>query len=531
MIGVPGATVWNPGWARHAEGYGRVYVLTDGDGPGRALAQQVVDGCARGGIQARLVRTPEGRDARDILQAEDGGAAGIARLLEQADSDWDQHQAPPPPPAGKAPPLGSLLDDVRGFLGDYVVVEGVALDEVALWIASTHVFEAFGCTPYQNIVSATPEAGKTTLLELIGLLVHRPVAADSISPAALFRAIEKWKPTVIIDEADSAVASGRADSERAETLKGLLNGGYRRTGKAIRCAPPAHEPREFSTYCPKAFAGVKSFLADSTLSRCVTITMRRKRPSDETLPYRQRTVEPRGEALRERLQEWAAAVDTDKLGQAEPCMPDELSDRAADIWEPLFAIAEHAGEEWPERARRAALQLSAGVDLDSQDEAIQLLAAIKAVFDEDTGRDAITSADLVDALARDPESPWVRWVRWWDERENKPTRKAQYYLAQELKPFKVKSRDIRTKGSGVRKGYRRDQFQDDWERLLDSDPAGQPRHPRQPSNHQGFHAPGIRDTTHLVADSETAANPAAIRVVADVAEKRAGTGKAGEAAG
>ena len=61
-------------------------------------------------------------------------------------------------------------------------------------------------------------------------------------------------------------------------------------------------------------------------------------------------------------------------------MPDELSDRAKDIWEPLFAVAEHAGHGWPDRARSAALQLPAGVDLDSQDEAIQLLSAIRDVF-------------------------------------------------------------------------------------------------------------------------------------------------------
>ena len=538
-----GAGRWRPEFSEDVLAGATCVVWADCDPPGRSHANQVAQSLARLGCRVHVVDLdPDRDDGYDIadrlrfLRKED---ATDRQLAEHIQDIVETTQARDPVtytssvspgngaspeegfgPGGDAPPLGALLDGVLAFLGDYVVAEGEALDEVTLWVASTHVYEAFGCTPYQNIVSATPEAGKTTLLELIRLLVHKAISADSISPAALFRAIEKWKATIVIDEADSAIASIRADSERAEALRGLLNGGYRRTGRVVRCVPPAHEPREFSTYAPKAFAGVKSFLADSTLSRCVTITMRRKRRSEKTKPYRERVVVPRGEALREQLEAWAERVDLDALGQAEPPMPDELGDRAKDIWEPLFAIAEHAGGTWPDRARRAALSLSAGVDLDSQDEAIQLLAAIKAIFDEDPAKDAVTSAELAEKLSQDPESPWIRWR---DERDGTLKNSAQSHLARELKPFGIKSRDIRTQ-QGTRKGYRREQFQDDWERLLDPYQARQPRQPRQPSNHAESSTPGTRDTTPLVADGEKPANPAAMRDVADVAANHTNTG-------
>ena len=220
----------------------------------------------------------------------------------------------------------------------------------------------------------------------------------------------------------------------------------------------------------------------------------------QTKPYRERTVVPRGEALREQLKAWAERVDLDALGQAEPPMPDELSDRAKDIWEPLFAIAEHAGGTWPDRARRAALSLSAGVDLDSQDEAIQMLAAIKAIFDKDPAKDAVTSAELAEKLSQRPRIPL-------DQMAGRTRRhlknSAQSHLARELKPFGIKSRDIRTKESGIRKGYRREQFQDDWERLLDPHQARQPRQPRQPSNHAESSTPGTRDTNPLSRMAKT----------------------------
>ena len=43
-----------------------------------------------------------------------------------------------------------------------------------------------------------------------------------------------------------------------------------------------------------------------------------------------------------------------RLAEADPDVPDELHDRAADNWRPLLDIANAVGGDWPERARAAA---------------------------------------------------------------------------------------------------------------------------------------------------------------------------------
>ena len=58
-------------------------------------------------------------------------------------------------------------------------------------------------SPVLGITSPTPECGKTTCLTLLGALVPRACPASNITTAALFRAVEKWQPTLLIDEADT----------------------------------------------------------------------------------------------------------------------------------------------------------------------------------------------------------------------------------------------------------------------------------------------------------------------------------------
>jgi hypothetical protein len=54
------------------------------------------------------------------------------------------------------------------------------------------------------VTSPLPNSGKTTLLRVISFLVRNGLSSVSITGAALFRSIEKWAPTIAIDEADTA---------------------------------------------------------------------------------------------------------------------------------------------------------------------------------------------------------------------------------------------------------------------------------------------------------------------------------------
>ena len=63
-------------------------------------------------------------------------------------------------------------------------------------------------------------------------------------------------------------------------------------------------------------------------------------------------------------------------------MPPGVTDRPADVWEPLLAVADAAGGPWPGRARAACTWLvrdnaDRGISL-----GIRLLADLRGIFDD-----------------------------------------------------------------------------------------------------------------------------------------------------
>src|SRR5262249_34499840 len=138
-----------------------------------------------------------------------------------------------------------------------------------------------------------------------------------------------------------------------------------------------------------------------------------------------------------------------------PDLPSDLSDRAQDGWEPLLAVADQAGGDWPRRARLIALQLSAGVEVRDETIGVRLLADIRTIFD---GRriDRIASATLCEALCARDEAPWGDWYGRRFEPRN---------LAKQLKPYGIASKVIRI-NDRTPSGYTRDMFEDAWSRYL-----------------------------------------------------------------
>jgi putative DNA primase/helicase len=118
------------------------------------------------------------------------------------------------------------------------------------------------------------------------------------------------------------------------------------------------------------------------------VRLQRKPPTATVARLRRRDSEEFA-ALRSQAARWA--VDNfDLLIDPEPRLPNGLNDRASDNWRPLLAIADLAGGEWPQEARRAACRLSG----EEQDGAIgvELLRDIRSAFGD---ADVIRSSDLV----------------------------------------------------------------------------------------------------------------------------------------
>lgn len=134
-----------------------------------------------------------------------------------------------------------LLDGMAAAVGRFLSASDEVFKAVALWAVYTFAYDLFDTSPLLAIVSPEKRCGKTTLLTLLQGLVPRHLSIANITAAALFRTVEKYRPTLLIDEADSFLTNN-------EELRGVLNSGHRRaTAFVIRTVGDDHEPRRFTT--------------------------------------------------------------------------------------------------------------------------------------------------------------------------------------------------------------------------------------------------------------------------------------------
>jgi putative DNA primase/helicase len=391
----------------------------------------------------------------------------------------------------------ALLLELAAVLNHYVALPVHADVAVALWSIHAHALDAADTTPLLALTSPTKRCGKTRTLAVLFSLVPRPLLTSNLTPAVVFRAIDAFSPTLLVDEADTFLA------ERAE-LHGVINSGHSRAAAfVLRISGDDHEPRRFSTWGAKAVAMIGR-LPDTLTDRSITIEMRRRTFDEQIGRLRLDRLDAFVELCR-RAARWAA----DHLGElraAEPDVPAGLSDRAADNWRPLLAIADLAGDDWPRRARQAALALS-GVE-DSQDGAReQLIGDIRDVFRERAVPRIFTEDILACLYARD-DRPWREW------RNGNPLTAIQ--LARLLKPFGIRPRSIRD-GAGSAKGYELTAFADAFRRYLARDPS----HPSQTKQGGLLRDSSTRHAIGTVPGRELGANPRGADVVTGVTAQNA----------
>jgi Protein of unknown function (DUF3631) len=357
--------------------------------------------------------------------------------------------------------LADLLDWIEVFVRRYVVLEEAQATATTLWAVHAEAIEAAHATPYLWVTSAEPESGKTRLLEVLHELVREPLSTMNISDAALFRAIDAKAPTLFLDEADAIFSRKALERGMKEDLRALLNAGYRRGQRVYRMGGGNHTTLEsFEVFGAKAIAGLGS-LPPTLASRCLRIELKRRRATEQVEDFFPQDVADEAEHLRDRLRSWAE-MSVDVLKAARPGRVEGVRDRTNEVWRPLLAIAELAGEAWAARARRAAVALAGALDDDEASLGVLLLGDARTVFEEQEA-ERIATADLIVALGRLEESPWGEW--WIDPRTEQPNRLAPRSLAQRLRPYGIRSQTVRI-GDETAKGYRREDFIDAWERFL-----------------------------------------------------------------
>lgn len=381
----------------------------------------------------------------------------------------------------------ALLDAVSKYLGRFVAYPN-AHSAIAhtLWIAHTHRMDAWESTPRLAFLSPEPGSGKTRALELTETLVPNPCEAVNVSAAYLFRKVAE-EPTVLFDEIDTLFGPRAGEHE---DIRGLLNAGHRRGAMAGRCVVRGKtiETEELPAYCAVALAGLGN-LPDTILTRSVIVKMRRRAPNERVEPYRRRENSAEGNVLREHLAAWVLQHD---FANARPEMPAGVEDRNADVWEPLLAIADAAGEDWPTMARVAAVAHVADAIGDRGSLGVRLLSDLHTIFGE---HNTLSTNTIIEKLVTIDEAPWA------DIRGKSIDARR---LANYLKPYGINSLNIRDDCDKVVKGYTRESLHDAWIRYLPSVAANESRS-KESSKGLSDTSDSLSRSRHVSATSATSA--------------------------
>jgi len=336
-----------------------------------------------------------------------------------------------------------------------------------LWITHTWVLEAFDYTPYLHVHSAEKRSGKTRLLDVVQLLARRAWRAVSPSVSVLFRRVERDKPSLLYDEVDTVFHD--AKNNGTEEIRSLLNTGFERGATISRCVGKNAnlEIKDFDPFCGKALSGIGKVLPDTVADRCIPIELVRQSRDEKVERFRKRDAQVLAAPIRDELEALSQQIGLiDALRTARPTLPDELSDRQQDICEPLLAIAEMAGDDWPQSARAALVKVC--TQEEDASTGVKLLADIKRIF-EARSADRLTTEEILDGLTKIEDSPWA--LMWADDLKFGSIPKAAAKLARMLKAYKrpdgerLKPRTVRI-GNGTPKGFHRSDFEEAWKRYL-----------------------------------------------------------------
>ena len=413
---------------------------------------------------------------------------------------------PTPDPWHDPVVLADLLDEIVVVIHRHIILNKSSAIAIALYVLLTYCVDEISCCTTLAIESPEKRCGKTTLLELLLRLVYRPIPAANISPAAVYRLIEAMQPTLLIDEADTFLKAN-------DDIRGILNSGHTRTTAVVWRTEEINGERTvvaFSTWGAKVIAQIGR-LYETLRDRSIVVSMRRKLPDEKVERLRKKDYSH----IPRKAYAWALENKA-HIAALEPETPECLNDRQADGWEPLFAIADIAGDEWPGKARSAA-KILCGAESGDEGIRIQLLTDLRIIFQEDI-RPGWGSTHLIQKLCeRFEDHPWPTYCKgkWITSRQ----------LATLLKPFGIKSKTERSLGS--KRGYMTEVFKDTFKRYLPphTPSAGAPPDlsaTSATSSKNNDIGQTLSATTGVRVTDEKAPKPAPALTVADVAHRKGG---------
>lgn len=229
----------------------------------------------------------------------------------------------------------NLIEEITNAIKPLVFFNDQALYElIAVEAISTFVFNLFEAIPYLHLTGAKG-SGKTTLVRILSSLSHNPISTVSVTPANLFRMIDRGQPTLFVDEVEHLEKRGSSNDPVIQ----VLNSGYQKGGVVHRIVKGVST--KFSTYCPKVIAGINS-LSPTLADRCITIEMK-KAPSSNKVAHLTNDDQNKLKSLKpiivgtldKKLPELSKIIKNPASLKLSP----EIQNREMDKWFPILAIA------------------------------------------------------------------------------------------------------------------------------------------------------------------------------------------------
>lgn len=363
-----------------------------------------------------------------------------------------------------------LLDQLLKYLHRFLLLSHEQAAVLSLWILHTYCWQEADQTPYISVISPEPRCGKSRLIEVCEMLVNNPKVAGRITAAALARIVEEKKPTLFLDEAD---CSFNATTEASEQLRQIINTGHRSGNPTTICVPAGNKGgyvvKDFDTFCPKLICSIGA-LPSTIQDRSIVIRLTRKIESDAIERFYRRDNLEYTQELSNKMKAWTKRHKSE-LAAARPQMPQDISDRRQEATEQLVAIADLAGEGWPDLSRYSISTL-ANEGFEEQTVTVDLLQDIRDIF-TDTQKTFLSTSELLGKLLRVDSGQW----------EDIPLTKKK--LANLLAVHYV--RPVLYRNGKPTRGYQLKDFAESWKRFCPMKsilPPLEPLHPLQPASIQ-----------------------------------------------
>jgi hypothetical protein len=301
-----------------------------------------------------------------------------------------------------------LLREIHTFIHRYVDLSPLFEQTATYYVLLSWVYDGFNELPYLR-VRGDPGSGKTRFLLIVGSLCYKPIFASGASTVSpLFRMLDAFRGTLIIDESDF-----RQSDERAEVVK-IFNNGNAKGFPVLRSeVTPKGEynPHAYWVYGPKIIATRASFTDRALESRCLTEEMGQHGLRDDVpinLPdsYKDEALHLRNKLLLFRFRNLSRRLPTEAL------VDRTIEPRLNQIFVPLLSIIEDPGarEDLRELARRYNNEMIAERGMDTEAQVLEIIRDMASSYGNKLTIRDITSRFVERHFADYDRKVTTKWI-------------------------------------------------------------------------------------------------------------------------